>query len=415
MNYQALEKKLQSEIEKLDQDIEAIKSDIRHLDEEQFLHLHSGTYSERQLYRFINQLPINIYWYDLDSKFLGANARMARIFGCADPKDIIGRSILDFSPADMGQGIIDRNEAVLEQDAFFDGLEDGFDAAYRRAIYHSKKIGMRDSNGELYGVAGISIDITQRIEHEEELRRAKEKLEYIHRAQADFVRNMSYDIRTPCTGIIGVVKKLSEDEQDEKRKVQLGYIEESAEKLLQFFNDIFDVLTLEQGDYFHDEGVLFPKQMLYDIVNLYKPKLEEKQLHHNIIIADTVPDQIILKKQNLYRVLMNLVSNAIKFTETGAISIQLSANTQQQRIVLTVSDTGIGIDASDQDKIFDRFIRLSSAYEGQYEGSGIGLYVTKQLIDDLNGHITVQSNPEGGTRFTCDIPYEQYQPGSEHE
>lgn len=406
MNYHDLAERLKKEISDTESEIEYLKSEIRKIDERQFLFLHSESYSERHLYRIINKLPINIYWCDKDLYCIGCNQAMLDVFGVPLLDDIVGVHLSELIPKDILDRLNKNNRRVIEHGETFDGVEEGLDAEGNRAIYHTKKVPMRDRNGTIYGIAGISIDITDRVKHEQELKRANEKVEMAHRAQKDFVNNMSYDIRTPCTGIIGVVKNLLAQELDPIRRTHLGYIEESSEKLLHFFNDIFDVLSLEEGEFQEQESEVDLAALVNDVINLYLPRLKEKALDCFVEIAPDLPKTIHVRKQSLYRVLMNLVSNAIKFTSSGHVRLSLSRCVRigAPQLKIEIEDTGIGIAPCDQERIFKRFTRLTSAYKGGFEGSGIGLYVTKQLVESLSGVISVSSNISSGVTFTCIIP-----------
>lgn len=262
-------------------------------------------------------------------------------------------------------------------------------------------------NDEVTGVMGISLDITERKKMEEELRKAKETAEAANRAKTMFLANMSHDIKTPIAGIISTAEHLTHAIEDEEYKSRADDIVQSGLRLLELMIEIIEVSRLEVKQAETRETRFKLSQLINDIVQLIKPALVDKPVELKIHYDETIPKFLVGDRWHLYRIILNLVSNAIKFTKEGAITldVELIKETKKEIFVkIEVEDTGIGIPEDKQTTIFKEFSRLKPSYEGVYQGTGLGLYIVKQFVKAMRGTVTVASKEGEGSTFTVIVP-----------
>ncbi|MHC4762248.1 MAG: response regulator, partial [Planctomycetota bacterium] len=281
----------------------------------------------------------------------------------------------------------------------------------------------------------ISInDITRRVQSEEELKQAKERIEKAHEkleqvnrqlkasvkranlltqeatvadlAKSQFLANMSHEIRTPMNAIIGFSEVLAESKLTNEQKHHIDIIRESAENLLQLINDILDVSKVEAGR-LDIEIVDCSLEHLFAVIeSLMRPPTIEKGLEFDILCHGKLPAQIRTDPVRLRQCLINLISNAIKFTETGHIYVNVSLREFESKpyIRFDVEDTGIGIEAEKQELIFEKFMQVDADSTCKYQSTGLGLAITKQLAELLGGKVSLTSEIGKGSIFSLVIP-----------
>jgi nitrogen-specific signal transduction histidine kinase len=255
------------------------------------------------------------------------------------------------------------------------------------------------------GCVGISIDITELKNSQDALKIAKEQAEAASLIKSEFVANMSHDVKTPLSGIIGMAELLTyrlEGEDLEFAQTLLA----SGRQLLTFFDNCLEVFKQSNEVALTVEH--FNLQALLDeIYELFQPAIKTKGLIFSIYYPVHVPHYIIGSRTGTYRILLNLVSNAVKFTHQGRVIVHVDLDEHlrnQPMIKFTVEDTGIGIPKNKQKIIFERFTRLIPSYKGTYEGSGLGLSIVYKFIKSLRGEIFVKSEEGKGSQFTILLP-----------
>ena len=253
----------------------------------------------------------------------------------------------------------------------------------------------------------ISLDIAHRKKLSASLQLAKKQAEAANRAKTEFLENMRHDIRTPLSGIVGFAQLIQKEASNATVKEYADNLIQATSALLDFQNEILEMIKITTG---HDsvvfETVDLEKQ-IKKIMDLLKPKAIVKNLILSYEYNKNVPRFFSTDAKRLFRILLELITNAIKFTAQGSVQLMVSPekiNDQPMRVRFDVVDTGIGIPPDKQDAIFVRFHRLSPSSNGVYEGTGLGLTVTKKLVKELNGKIQVFNNKSGGTIVSCIIP-----------
>ncbi|MFB6457976.1 ATP-binding protein [Chitinophaga sp. Hz27] len=254
--------------------------------------------------------------------------------------------------------------------------------------------------------------ITSRIHKQEqlidELDEARQKEKKLTAVKDQFLANMSHEIRTPMNAVLGFTHLLKAQPLNNKSKEYVSAIEGAGQNLLEIINDILDISKIESG-MMRIEGSSFSLHgVLHNIYTLFRPKAEEKNLALHATIDDQVPDILYGDVTRLTQVLVNLTSNAIKFTDSGEVSIHVSkvwADEMGVRLLFNISDTGIGIEPGKQQSIFDRFNQGEASTTRKYGGTGLGLTIVKQLVELQNGFISVESKPGEGATFKVELPY----------
>jgi signal transduction histidine kinase len=363
-------------------------------------------------------MPGNVYWKDQNGIYQGCNQNFSNFLKLKSPDEIVGKDDFYFltkllanyptNARNIAETVRSTDQRVIQEGKELTEEEVLIDENGKEVIFLSKKLPMKNEQGDIDGLLGISIDITDRIRQEQELKEAKEQAEINNKLKTAFIRDMEHDIRTPFTGVYSLSNSLYEKETDAHKKKLLGYIAISAKELLDYCNTILDFSRIESSTL----PVLYKRfnlhQLLRSIISMEKPAAVAKELDLNFQLPPDIPEIVIGDAFRLQRILLNLVGNAIKFTKSGYIKLAaelISIEDKQAIIDFTIEDSGIGIPEHQQNFIFERFTRISPANQGIYPGIGLGLRVVKQFMEELEGEIDIESAPEQGTIFTCTLSF----------
>ena len=261
---------------------------------------------------------------------------------------------------------------------------------------------IRDQTGEVTMVAELIRDITENRRLERELRLAKEAAEMADKAKSDFLATMSHEIRTPMNGVLGMLDLALITELDAEQREYVEAAQNSAESLLSLINDILDFSKIEAGIVTLEIQAFLLRKRIAALCTMFGPKAEERGIRFEVDISPDVPDGLMGDPMRLRQVLVNLLSNAFKFTDKGSVRLQIGLkNNASNHLVLEfkVIDTGIGIKKEDQSKIFGRFVQVDSSTRRRHQGTGLGLTICQKLAELMGGDITVQSTPGAGSTF----------------
>lgn len=370
----------------------------------------------------LDQLPYYVFWKNQDSVFLGCNKKFAKSAGLSSPKEIIGKTDYDL-PWEKYQSDIyraDDKKVIESRIPKLNAEEPQTSSDGSQIVLLTSKVPLFDHEDKVIGVLGIYLDITERKKMEADLREAKVKAEEANRAKSEFLANVSHDVRTPLSGMIGMAELLRLAAKDQQTLEFSTDLLAAGNKAMEFVDNCFELSRLNNAGTVLVSEKFKLKTILDDISVLMQPAIKTKKLNFNVQYDEAIPTYLWGSRNSVYRVLLNLVGNAVKFTHQGSVTIKATLtdeSTPTNAVVrISVKDTGIGISKEHQKIVFDRFTRLSLSYEGKYEGSGIGLYIVDKFIKAMNGKIMVESELGKGSQFTFVLAFKVLlQNGSEEE
>jgi len=244
---------------------------------------------------------------------------------------------------------------------------------------------------------------------DQQLEKLVKQLKAATKAKSSFLANMSHEIRTPMNGILGITELLLDAPMTNKQKLYFETIEKSAQSLLAIINDILDISKIETGLFQIDNLEFDLTEVIKDIHTTFQPSAQAKQLVFSTNIAQGVPAEVLGDAGRLRQVLTNLIGNAIKFTSNGSVTVAVSAVSKDAfstELLCEVTDTGIGIAESAKDSIFSEFTQADESTTRQFGGTGLGLSVSKHLVELMQGKIGVDGTNSGGSRFWFVLPME---------
>ncbi len=263
-----------------------------------------------------------------------------------------------------------------------------------------------NSDGQFCGYAGCNFDIGRLKEMEEKLKIARDNAENEAASKSTFLAHMSHDIRTPMNGVIGFTELLLETDLDEDQRGQVQLIADSGRAMMQLLNDILDHAKIESGEL---SIVPEPTDLRYRLshcADLVESIARAKGLSVSVWVDDAVPKFLQLDQLRIGQILLNLVGNAVKFTETGGIDVEarMENSTEGRSLLISVIDTGIGIEETRLEDIFSPFVQEDGSTARRFGGSGLGLAISSQLVTMMGGQISVHSKRGVGTQFTVRLP-----------
>lgn len=354
-------------------------------------------------------LPAPIYWEDINSVLLGGNEAVFSATGAMLAEAYVGKSLFELYPPDMAEHIKRHNEEVMRTGKILSQEEAIRDIATGELKYFTAiKAPLRDDDGNIIGIVGTSIEITEQKKLLEEVKLAKENAEEANQAKTEFIANMSHDIRTPLSGIIGMSRFLEEKTNSPEEKQYARWVNESGEQLLKLLNGVLDIVSAAHVSEHDVLAECFDlRQSIDDIAQLEKPSIHAKKLEFKVDIDEHIPQFIVSDRFKLNRILLNLVGNAIKFTSQGTIVLSIKQIAKYQNMVelkFSVSDTGPGIPTSLQSKVFEQFYRVVPSYKNDHQGHGVGLHIVEKYVSLLGGKIQLESVEGKGTLFYFIIP-----------
>jgi PAS domain S-box-containing protein len=351
----------------------------------------------------LNTIPAFVFFKDKEYRYQLVNKAFTD-FAQISPAEVIGKKLMEVFPEykESSEYILKEKE-VIENGKSFYNIEELLIKGEKYLWVNTNLAPVVDSKGSIIGLIGISWDITSQKNYQQELKRAKELAEEGARVKTEFLTNMSHEIRTPLNAIIGMAEILKKSKIDKEQKEYIDILLSSGDDLVNLINDIFEYSALESGKV----TLKNEKFSLHGFLNDFGKKIEEKAKAKNLSFElnynKNIQDKVIGDKKRLEEILKNLTDNALKFTNNGYVKIAVNCMENRQKenciIKFSVEDTGIGINEEDGKRLFNSFSQIDSSSTKQYKGTGLGLVISKKLVEMMGGEIGFSSKPGKGSLF----------------
>ncbi|MBM93187.1 MAG: hypothetical protein CMF51_00340 [Legionellales bacterium] len=348
--------------------------------------------------------PGFMYLKGIDFRYLMCNKNFSKAAGLNSPEEIIGKTDYDLAWGETEADLFrEGDKQVLSGFEKINFEEPQLQSDGQTKIVLANKVPLRDRAGNIIGILGNYVDISNRKTQEKTLIQAKEQAEQADQVKTEFIRHMEHDIRTPFSGLLGMSDRLFAQETDPDKKNALKTVRESAKQLLCYMDDVLDYSRTESGLIPVQLKKLNVRHLMDRIVAIESAIASDKQLTLTAHYDDQVPEVILADCYRVERILINLVSNALKFTKKGSVVLSLKCikiiDERYALIRFIIEDTGIGIPSDKMTYIYQEFSRLNQPHASEYRGTGLGLRVVKQFVSDLDGELDAHSIEGKGTTF----------------
>ncbi len=350
-------------------------------------------------------IPLPVYLKDDQGKYERLNKAFCKLFSIR-AVDYVGKTVND---------LLNAKDAFIQENLDRKLLKDGgtqlyeaslglqnnkeFDALYSKAALHKP-------DGSMRGIVGTIVDISDQKSAERALLVAKQAAESASRSKSDFLANMSHEIRTPMNSIIGMTQLVLDSQLDTHQREYLSIVNTSADALLDIINDILDFSKIEAAKMSIETISFDLRRLILDSLRSLSLRAQEKGLELALDIDPKIPERLLGDPGRIRQVLLNLIGNAIKFTLRGEIIVRtqvVSLDSKNLNIIIEVSDTGVGIPIQMQDKVFEAFTQEDGSTTRRFGGTGLGLSITKNLVNLMDGDISLVSEVNKGSVFTITL------------
>lgn len=377
-----------------------------------------GRYITDYLEKIIACMPGNVYWLDKNSVFLGCNDNVAKMLGLQSRSEIIGLThsqtakLANWTEGQAESFARDDKEVIITGIPKVNVEEPPITDIDGNIIrFLTTRVPIKDPKGDVIGVVGISIDITDRKRVEESLQQEKLRAESANQAKSYFMASIGHEFRTPINNILGLSDFLRKNVgriQTAELESYYDIIHQCGSDLLDLINDVILFSRIEMG-YFKIENQIVNLQALIEkVVSNNRHRADVKLLQLKIEYPDNIPLEVIGDLQRIRQILTNLIDNALKFTHEGTITVQVKIDENKQSLYIAIIDTGIGIAEEKLSIVFERFSQVHTEYtdqrQGRYRGIGLGLAIVKQLVELMGGNVGVHSVLGKGSTFFFTLP-----------
>lgn len=371
---------------------------------------------QNELELALNHLSGALVYTDADMRIVFRSEKMQKLYDVPEEYLAPGAYYPDLlrylaERGDYGEGTV---EELLEpriaslrspsEDMFVDRLPDG------------KIYGVRRTLAPSGGTITIISDVTDQIQLNERLEVAIANAEQASKSKTEFLATMSHEIRTPMTGILGFADLLLDDNLNDDAKMKVERIKKSATSLLTILNDILDLSKLDANKLEIERVNFSPVDIVNEVTTMFHqtcPPAKKDRLSISAKISENFPAAVCADPSRLRQILVNLVGNAVKFTDAGTVTLHADRENDENVIRFRVTDTGLGIPSDVQRQIFEDFVQADASISREFHGTGLGLSICKRLVDRMGGEIGVESVVEEGSTFWFTLPFEPVAAGTE--
>ncbi|MCA9170124.1 MAG: PAS domain-containing protein, partial [Planctomycetales bacterium] len=359
----------------------------------------------------IESIDAGLVMYDANERFVFCNNRYKELYECPDELFVPGKSYQEILTEWMNltPQIVrnltseDQRQAWIEERLL--AHRKAHTGAFEQRL-DDRVILISDRPTRDGGVVSLRTDITHLKEIESDLREAKEAAEAASHAKTGFLANMSHEIRTPMAAILGFTDVLLEGQCSAEQNTMLQTIKRNGEHLLALINDILDLSKIEAGKFAISSDSVEIATICHEVIDTLSWKAREKGIALEFTIASEFPKAVLGDSLRIRQVIMNLVGNAIKFTEQGAVTLALSTchNRGFGELLIEVRDTGIGLSLDECQSVFQPFQQADASTTRRFGGTGLGLTISRRLVELQGGTLELESEVGKGSLFTCRLP-----------
>jgi PAS domain S-box-containing protein len=352
----------------------------------------------------IDTIPSPIFYKDKDGRYQGCNHEFAEKVLGIDRSRILGKSLFEIPeiiPPSLARIYQEQDDQLLHR-----GGTQVYEAPVRCAdgvlrYFEFHKSVYRNEGGQVEGIVGVMLDVTQRVRFTEALAEAKEAAENANRSKSQFLANISHEFRTPMNGVLGMTELVLETDLTDPQRRQLNAVQQSARSLMMVLDDILDFSRVDAGKARLEVAQFLLQDCVVYAARMLAPQAAEKGLELTCRFEPGLPRKVLGDAGRLRQILLNLVGNAVKFTETGRISVHVETEERGLETFLhfAVSDTGVGVAAERQEEVFETFHKASDDQESGLGGTGLGLAICTKLVDLMHGRMWLESRKGQGSTF----------------
>jgi PAS domain S-box-containing protein len=370
---------------------------------------------EARLRALIDNMPANVYLRDLGGRFILVNRQYEGFWGLSND-EVRGKTMYEADPMSAVPMAPDLNEAIDRAAVTTGAPQQRETRVLRNGEEHvlaDVRFPVRDGSGQVVAIAGIDIDVTAQKRNQAELAELLRRVEAARdsamesaSAKSRFLANMSHELRTPLNAIMGFTRLVARnaDGLPERQVDNLSKILGSAEHLLLLIDDILDLSRIDAGGVHVDLAETDVAAVVREVTDSLEPLVARPRVQLLVDVDAALPP-VVTDRDKLKQILLNLISNAIKYTDEG--SIEVRAGLADGKLRFDVSDTGLGIAADELGRIFDEFHRADSSSTRARHGTGLGLAISRRLARALGGDVGVESRLGTGSTFTLELPLER--------